>query len=390
MVEKGKEGKLTVRGRVDSLNCQEFETEIMGVCNPGEDVWIDASELSYISSAGLRVLLKLKKAIKAEVIVENVSPEIYDIFEVTGFTEILKVEKKLREISVDQCEVIGEGANGKVYRLDDETIIKVFAPGVPMKVVQEERDVARAAFVAGVPTAISYDVAKVGDSFGAVYEMLNAKTLSAYIMEDTTRAEEMGRRMGKLLKELHATPGNNSKLTNMLEMYKSRAKGMAKYLTPEEDAKLLSVYEALEDCNTMLHGDYHAKNIMYMNDELIFIDMGDVGYGHPLLDLGSSYLGMVHVGETNPESVPKYLGMDYETVKIVWNSMLLTYFGEDHVEEGRALAKIYGEAKYMLVPYIYTKMTEDMIAGFVERTRKSGLISADFDISPALNRTIKF
>lgn len=390
MVEKGKEGNLIVRGRVDSQNCQEFESEIMGVCNPGEDVRIDASELSYISSAGLRVLMKLKKSIKAEVTIENVSPEIYEILEVTGFTEILKVEKKLREICVDQCEVIGEGANGKVYRLDDERIIKVFAPGVPMEVVQEERDVARAAFIAGVPTAISYDVARVGDSFGAVYEMLNAKTLSAYIMEDTSRAEEMGRRMGKLLKNLHTTTADKSKLTNMLEVYKTRAKGMAKYLTPEEDAKLLSVYEALEDCQTMLHGDYHAKNIMYMNDELMFIDMGDVGYGHPLLDLGSSYLGMVHVGETDPESVPKFLGMDYETVKKVWNSMLLTYFGEDCVEEGRALAKIYGEAKYMLVPYIYTKMTEDMIAGFVERTRKNGLISADFDISPALNRTIKF
>ena len=70
--------------------------------------------------------MKLKKMTQKEIYIENVSNEIYDIFEVTGFTDIFKVQKRLREISVENCEVIGEGANGKVYRLDDETIIKVF------------------------------------------------------------------------------------------------------------------------------------------------------------------------------------------------------------------------------------------------------------------------
>lgn len=54
---------------------------------------IDASELSYISSAGLRVFLKLRKAV-GELTVFNVNSEVYDIFDVTGFTDILNVKKR--------------------------------------------------------------------------------------------------------------------------------------------------------------------------------------------------------------------------------------------------------------------------------------------------------
>ncbi|MBQ9632438.1 MAG: phosphotransferase [Lachnospiraceae bacterium] len=390
MVEKRQDGSLVVKGRVDSNNAQAFEEELMGQVTPGEDLHMDASDLDYVSSAGLRVFLKVKKAIKAELFVENVSNEVYDIFEVTGFTELLKVKKRLREISVEGCEVVGEGANGKVYRIDDETIIKVFAPGVPLETVQEERDIARAAFVSGVPTAISYDVARVGESYGAVYEMLNATTLSAYVAGHPDKAEEMGTRMGRLLLDFHHTPANTGKLVSMLDAYKNRIHGMEKYLRQDEIDKLLAVYDRLEERTTMLHGDFHSKNIMYMDGELVFIDMGDAGYGHPLLDLGSSYLGMIHIGKTNPASVPQYIGLDFDTVMTMWDRMLTEYFGAEHVEEANRLAEIYGEAKYTLVPTFYTKMTEEMANNLVGRVRQNGFLSESFDISPALNRTITF
>ena len=387
MIEKIDDGKLAISGRVDSNNAGEVEEELLKHAKVGEDIVIDASGLEYISSAGLRSFLKLKKTIKAEVSVVDVSPEIYDIFEVTGFVEILDIHKRLKEISIDGCEVVGEGANGKVYRLDDETIIKVYEPGVPMSVVEDERNISRAAFLAGVPTAISYDVAKVGDSYGAVYEMLHAKTLSEVIMANPEKAEEFGVGMGKLLKELHHTNADKEKLKNMNDIYRSRAEGMGKYLTDAEHEKLMKVYNMLDDRDTLLHGDYHTKNIMYMNGEMMFIDMGDVGYGHPLLDIGGTYLGMIHVGKFNPDAVPHYIGIDYDTAIKVWNAAMEEYFGKD-VELGKKLAMIYGEAKYTLTPFIYSKMTDDMIEGFLNRARTNSLISESFDISPALNNTL--
>ena len=383
---------LSLTGRIDTNNAAGTEQEITEILSSHQGMTpaFDAKDLTYISSAGLRVLMKIRKQAGAAIEVFDVPPEVYDIFETTGFTELLSVTKKLRELSIDGCEKIGEGANGAVYRIDDETIIKVFAPGVPMKTVQEERDFARAAFVAGVPTAIAYDVVKVGDAYGAVYEMLRAKTLSTVIMEDTDRAEEFGRRMGTLLKEMHQTPADTKKLNNMLEVYKDRARRMGKYLNPQEHEMLLRIYDALDERTTLVHGDYHCKNIMYMNDELIFIDMGDVGYGHPLLDLGGTYLAMGRLRMMGDEIVRRYIGLSADACGRVYDAMMLAYFGEKDVAAGEELVRIYGEAKYALTPFLYSKATEEMAKQMVERARANGFFTDGFDITPAFHRNISF
>ena len=377
MIEKLNDNTIKISGRIDSNNAAAFEKELFNAV--GEkigDITIDAADTEYISSAGLRVFLKLKKAASGEVSVINASNDVYDIFEVTGFTSILSVSKKLREVSVDGCEVIGEGANGKAYRIDNETIIKVFAPNVSMDVVKEERDFAQTAFIAG------YDVVKCGDSYGAIYEMLNAKTVASVIKENPERAGELGRRLGKLLKELHSTEADKNVLSNMLTIYKERVESLRKYYTDEEVNKIKSVYDLLPQKTTMVHGDFHAKNVMLMNDELVFIDMGDVGYGHPLQDLGGSYLGMVRIGKMSPELTERYVGISNDLCKIVWKAMTDEYFGE-HAETGRKLAEIYGEAKYSLTPCTYTKFTDEMLQGFIARARERSILNPDFDVSMA-------
>lgn len=379
MVERISDNMIKISGRVDSTNAKQFEDELLAAATAA-DVILEADELEYISSAGLRVLLKLKKQTSGNVSVINVSPEVYDILEVTGFTSLLDVSKRLREVSVDGCDVIGEGANGKVYRINDETIIKVFAPGVSLDVVKEERDFAQAAFIAGVPTAISYDVVKCGNSYGAVYEMLNAKTVASVIKENPERAEELGTRLGKLLKELHQTEADKNVLSDMLKVYKERVEYLKKYYTEDEVNKLKHVYDLLPERSTIVHGDFHAKNVMLMNDELVFIDMGDVGYGHPLQDLGGTYLGLVRIGKIDPGMTETYVGMNYDLCKIVWKALTDEYFGEK-AEIGRKLAEIYGEAKYALTPCIYSKFNDEMLQRFVAGVRANSILNPRFDVS---------
>ena len=116
-----------LKGHIDSANAGEVEnriTEIRGSV-PHSRLVLDLTELKYISSAGLRIILRLRKAMP-ELKLTNVSSDIYEILEMTGFTEMVEVEKAYRRLSVDGCEVIGEGANGKVYRIDRDTIVKVY------------------------------------------------------------------------------------------------------------------------------------------------------------------------------------------------------------------------------------------------------------------------
>ena len=113
---------VALTGRIDSGNAAELEAEIGGLLEegPGRGLVLDLKELEYMSSAGLRVLLRLRK-LEPRLRLVNASAEVYEILNLTGFTEMIPVEKAYRTVSIQGCEVIGRGSNGTVYRIDQRT-----------------------------------------------------------------------------------------------------------------------------------------------------------------------------------------------------------------------------------------------------------------------------
>lgn len=164
---------------------------------------MDASELAYISSAGLRVLMKLRKQLGKALPVMNVSPEVYDIFDMTGFTELLEVHKALRQLSVEGLPVICAGATAKVYRMDRETMVKVFNPHTSIQIIQQENERSKNAFLNGIPTAISYDMVKVGDSYGSVYELLDAQDFLTILENDKAHQDAHIQKFARAIKTMH-------------------------------------------------------------------------------------------------------------------------------------------------------------------------------------------
>ena len=192
---------LYLEGRIDSANADSVEKELRLLCAaaPADVLVLDLEELQYVSSAGLRVVLRLRKAHPSLKLI-NASSEVYDILDMTGFTEMMPVSKAYRRLSVDGCEVIGQGANGLVYRLDRDTIIKVYRSPDCLPDIHRERELARKAFVLGVPTAIPYDVVRVGESYGSVFELLNAVSLAGILRDDPAMLDECARISVDLLK----------------------------------------------------------------------------------------------------------------------------------------------------------------------------------------------
>jgi len=92
--ENGKSFTLSVEGRLDTLTSPELEKEINELSASAEDLVVDFAKLEYISSAGLRVLLSAHKlfAKKGGMTITNVSETVLDIFEVTGFKDILTIK----------------------------------------------------------------------------------------------------------------------------------------------------------------------------------------------------------------------------------------------------------------------------------------------------------
>ena len=295
MQTKFQDDTLTIflEGRIDSNNTNEVEAQILDALSKNPDapeVEIDAGNLSYISSAGLRVLLKLRKKINKPLPVLNVSSEVYDIFSVTGFTELLDVHRKMREVSVEGCDVLGEGANGKVYRLTKDEMIKVFKHNVPLSAIEAEREASRKAFLLGVPCAIAFDTVRCGESYGTIYEMFNAGTVSERITADPARLPELAKSSALLLKQLHEIEVPEGQMPRASALLHNTIEKLTGDFTPEEIAKMHALYNSIPEENYFVHNDYHAKNIMESNGELMLIDLGDAGAGNPAIDLIHCYM----------------------------------------------------------------------------------------------------
>ena len=319
------EATLTLCGRLDTAVSSQVSADInqlLATAGTIQHLTVDAGQLEYISSSGLRILLMLAKRFKQFRITE-VNPEVYDVLSMTGFTKMMTVERALRQLSVDGCEVIGVGGVGTVFRLNDDTIIKVFREGTTMDEVRKEITMSKEAFVMGMPTAISFDMVRVGSQYGLVYELLHAQTLSACLKQSPERVDELARKYAGLFRQMHAiqVPADSS-VPDALEHERNQVLHIRRYFPQEKIDLLLQLLDTVPASNSLLHLDLQAKNAMIQNEELMLIDMGEVGYGHPILDLAHAYSAMVSlVGDYD-----KIIGIPRELGTELWNRAIDYYF----------------------------------------------------------------
>ena len=328
-----KNGLLNVKlsGRVDSGNASDVEQEIIRIAeeNSAESIVIDATDLEYVSSAGLRIFLRLRKSYP-DLIIRNVCSEVYEILDMTGFTQMMTVEKAYRTVSIDGCEVIGQGANGTIYRIDQDNVVKVYNNADALEEIQHEREVARLALIMGVPTAISYDVVRVGDSYGSVFELLDARSFSKILAQEPERIDWCVDEYIDLLKKIHSIVVPKGDLPDMKDTVIGWAEFMRDYLPQEAADKLCKLVRDIPQDDHMIHGDYHTKNLELTGDEVLLIDMDTLAVGHPVYELASMYNAFRGFTEFDHENVKNFLGFDYDTAKTFWEKSLRKYLDTDN------------------------------------------------------------
>ena len=87
--------EIALEGRLDTMTAPELEKELNGSLGSADSLVLDFGKLEYISSAGLRVLLSAHKAMstKGGMKITNVNEIVQEVFEVTGFADILNIER---------------------------------------------------------------------------------------------------------------------------------------------------------------------------------------------------------------------------------------------------------------------------------------------------------
>lgn len=341
-----------LEGKIDSLSAPKLQADIDQALQkfPAETIILDCDKLEYTSSAGLRVILRVKQEIDDTRLI-NVHSEIYDIFDMTGFTEMMTVEKAYRVISVEGCEVIGEGANGKIYRIDRDTIVKVFLNQDALDEIHRQRELARTAFVLGVPTAIPFDVVKIeSGGLGSVYELLNATSYAKLLINKEKTLDEAAEMSIKMLKLIHSKVVKPGSMPDEKAVVLDWVEFLKDYLSDYEYAKLYALVDAVPIDMHMMHGDYHLKNVMLQNGESLLIDMDTLCHGHPIFELASMYNAYVGYSVLDHSIVQEFLGIDFETSCAFWRKSLELYLGttdETVLQDVENKAKIVGYTRIL-------------------------------------------
>ena len=338
---------IAVEGRIDASNAAEAEEKIFGIKNdnPGKHTVLDADKLEYISSAGLRVILRLRKE-EPKLAIINVAADVYEVFDMTGFTDMVTVEKAYQRMSVEGCEFIAKGANGAVYRYDDETILKTYFAKDALPEIKQERENARKAFVLGINTAIPYGIVRVDDGYGTVTELLSAISVTKLIRNNPEDLSEAAKYYIDMLKSIHAIKVEDGEVPDMKETALAWANFVAPHLPEEQGKKLRALIEAVPKQNTLMHGDYHTNNIMVQNGEPLLIDMDTLCMGHPVFELGSMFNAFIGYSELDHQVTMNFFGYTHETAEKFWNMSLKMYLGTEDEEVCRRVAE-----KAMIIGY---------------------------------------
>ena len=338
---------IAAEGRIDASNAAEAEEKIFNIKNnnPGKHIVVDADQLEYISSAGLRVILRLRKE-EPKLAIINVASDVYEVFDMTGFTDMVTIEKAYKRMCVDGCEFIAKGANGAVYRYDAETIVKTYFAKDALPEIKQERENARRAFVLGINTAIPYGIVRVGDGYGTVTELLNATSVTKLIRNNPDDMSEAAKYYIDMLKSIHAIQVEDGEVPDMKETALAWADFVADHIPEAQGKKLRALIEAVPKRNTLMHGDYHTNNIMVQNGEPLLIDMDTLCMGHPVFELGSMFNAFVGYSELNHQNMMDFFGYSFETAGRFWNLALRMYLGT----EDEAVCQSVAE-KAMIIGY---------------------------------------
>ena len=303
----------------------------------------NAQELRYITADGLDVILELKKKYN-DILIDNARIGITDTLALYGFNYFVDINKKYRFVSIEGCKVIGEGGHGTIYKIGEDTILKVYKDHSPIEVIEKERLYAKNAFTHGISTAIAYDVVETEQGYGVIFELINGMTLGQYLKDHPEKLNEYSEKFSDLLYTLNHTEADVDLYDDYQEVLIQRCEASLKYISRKNVEELKRIVKSIPKGNGMIHGDYHPNNVMIDSEgKLVLIDMADIARGNGFYDLGSSYLLMKFLPK-----IPLLKSVSKKVTSIspnsclkMWDILMHRYFNTNDEELFKKLDKQY-------------------------------------------------
>lgn len=352
---------ISVKGLVDG----ECANGLVTAMDADNIYVIDFNEVSDIKFAGLRALLRCRKAGRRFSIV-NAADNVIERFEDTGVAALINVCRRPKPLRIDNYEEFGGGYISKSYNSEDgDSMLKVYGERVPIDFAIREKNIARAVMLFGIPTPLVGTLYSDGKSSGLDFERIEGKhSLSRIISNEPERLVEIATKFANMCKELHATPCDTNIFSDRKIFYRSAING-SKDITEEEKQVALAFLDDVPDSTTCLHGDMQLSNVITNDVDTLWIDLADFGYGNPMLDIGMWYILSV----LNSERLMQHIfHLSKAQMQDVWDVFMEVYFGAKTTEEKAEVIKKV--EPYAALHMIYLGTTYGLEPGMIDFIRE--------------------
>ena len=151
-----------------------------------------------------------------------------------------------------------------------------------------------------------------------------------FLRREGVPVEELAKQSVDILKTIHSTHLKPDELPKKKSEALVWAEFTKDYLEKDNADKLIGLFNDIPETDTMIHGDFHIKNIMQQNGENLLIDMDTLSMGHPIFEFAAifaAYIGYSCVDENNGA---EFLGIEREQCRQFWDYTIKYYFeGKD-------------------------------------------------------------
>lgn len=279
----------------------------------------------------------------------------------------MKIKKEHRKISIENAELIGEGFFSKLYRLDVDTIVKVYRRNTSLDDIERELSLVKQAIKHDIPTVISYDVVDVDDKYGVVFELLNLGTLRDEI---AAKPEEFDKQMEeylKLMTKISTTKIDDIEIPDAKQSIIKASTNLKGRLADSVYNKMISLIKSIPDTGTLIHGDCHIKNVMYVKNglydrnELLIIDMDTLSKGNPIFELAQVTCTYRVFWELYGDNDGDFLGVNSQTSLKILDRIYEYYFeGCSRETYDLNVAKIKTLAYFIMLIWLYKNKSEQV------------------------------
>ncbi|MBQ6200271.1 MAG: phosphotransferase [Prevotella sp.] len=231
-----------------------------------------------------------------------------------------------KTVNLQEWEAFGGGGFGTSYynKADDSVVLKLNKPVISEDKAREEFLHSKAVYDMGIPSAEPYEFVTDGERYGMIVQRIYGKESFGRIIADhPERLEELAAITADYSKALHAIPCN----TDVFDSVSLRTRNLiaaCENLPDDVKTRLIGYIDEMEPATTCLHGDINPCNIIIAAGKVYWIDLGDFGYGDPLLDWSI----LAHMSELGPNPFLRHIfHIDRKTLRLFYDAMGRHYFG---------------------------------------------------------------